>query len=150
MGATFSRQPIESNTWHPEVLGIDYTERMLKALGEAAAQGNDTWCTFVTIDDDDLGEGYTEQVTQDNCMIVSSDLDDDSDAILLLDKRDQKYFRFSRFNHQESFNDNARLVVPWAKRFGSMVPLDVNLKPVMDQLQGDIDTDRLTIPDDWQ
>ncbi len=150
MPVNFSRRGIEDNTWHPEVCGVDFYERLMKTLGACAVQGIEAWTAWVEVDGDDNGPGYTEQVTPENCQVVISDLDDDSDSVMLLDRRDNLWFRFNRLNHPEIFNSVASTVAPWAQRFSSLIPTQAGYKSVLDQLEGDVETGGdLTVPDDW-
>lgn len=148
MSAQFERRSIEENTWKPEVLGVSFEERLMKMLGVCAVRGIEVWTVFVTVEDDDTGEGYTEQVTPENCQVIISDLDDDSDSILLRDRRDGMFFRFNRLNHPDIFDDIAATVAPWAQRFSSLIPSEQQYRSVLNQLEGDLG-DELTVPDDW-
>lgn len=149
MSVNFSRRGIEDNTWSPNVCGVDFTERLMKTLGACAVQGIEVWTAWVEILEDASGPGYTEQVTPENCQVVISDLDDDSDAVLLLDRRDGMWFRFNRLNHADIFNGVASTVAPWAQRFSSLIPTQAGYKSVLDQLGRDIGEGDLTLPDGW-
>jgi hypothetical protein len=147
MSANFYRRPIEDNEWRPNIAGVDFTERVLKALGEAAMNGIDTWTAWVDVDDDSTGEGYTEQLTQENCQLAVSDVDDDSDCVMLLDRRDSLWFRFTRLQHPDIFDWVASTVAPWAMKFMSIVPLEQNYNAMLKQMVGDVDS--FEIPEDW-
>lgn len=155
--AQFSRQPVENNQWQPEVCGVDFSERLMKALGELAEKG-DIWVTFVTLEGDDSVEPplpeVTFQVTQENCQVALSHTDDDSDAILLRDPRDGMFFRYLRMETDPKVFDWAlETVFPWSTQVGSMVPLEANYKAVLDRLGRDLGGDEEPLvfnPDDWQ
>lgn len=148
MSISFLKRPIEENTWKPEVCGISFSERLHARLGAAAAQGIGLWTCWVEVDVE-ADDGYTEQVTPDNCQVQISDLDDDSDAILLLDRRDGLWFRFNRLNHPDIFDSTVGIVAPWAVRTSGFLPGVTAYKAVLDQLQGDV-AETLFIPDEWQ
>lgn len=148
MSVSLVRRTIEENTWQPNLLGVNFTEIMAKRLGEAALQGVPLWTAWAVVETDSAGEGYEFQVTQDNCEVLISDFDDDSDTILLLDRRDSMYWRYNRLNHAAYFDNMVQIVAPWSKRTSSMVPTELAYKAVLEQLAGDVEqTDH--IPDDW-
>lgn len=149
--ANFLRRPMEANAWRPIVAEVDFTEQMLKKIGELATQG-EVWTAWVYLDaieDADPPMPEVEfQITQENCRVISSDLDDDADAVLVLDPRDNLWFRYSRMSTDpEVFEWCAITVMPWSVRISSMAPLEENYKPILKMMSRDVED--FEIPDDW-
>lgn len=149
MSANFIQRPIEESVWHPQIAGVDFSERLHNLLKKTADQGIQLFCMYVEVEDDEQGAGYIEQVTPENCRVVISDLDDDSDCIMLLDRRDNKWWRFTRYEHPDIFEDNARACAPWAVRIASLVPTETNYKAMLEQMGTDLEGD-LFIPEGWE
>lgn len=150
--ANFYRRPIEDNEWHPVVGEVDFTDIMLKKIGELAATGVEVWTAWAQLDEvEDADPPMPEvefQVTQDNCRVAISTLDDDADTIMLKDPRDGLWFRYARFETDEDvFNWCAETVMTWAINIGSLVPLEDNYKPVLERMSGDVED--FEIPDEW-
>lgn len=147
--ANFFRRPMEDNEWRPIVCEIDFTDKMLKKIGELATQG-EVWTAWITLDE--VEEPYmpevTFQITQENCRVISSDLDDDADAVQVLDPRDNLWFRYARVSTDpDVFEWCAVTVMPWAVRISSMAPLEEHYKPIIKLMSRDVDD--FQIPDTW-
>ena len=147
--ASFEKRTLEENTWTPEVCGVDFTKRLYKMLGEMTMDEAEAYTVWVTVDDDSVGEGYTEQVTPDNSRLFLSVLDDDSDVFTLLDKRDGLWFNFMRLEHQEYFDTICETVAPWTTMTTRITPMDEAYKRYLEAVSKDMAGDELVIPDDW-
>lgn len=149
MPASFQRRPIEANEWQPQACEINFSEKLASWLGKIAAADIEMWTAWVTIDDDQYGEGYTEQCSQENTKVALSELDDDSDAVLYKDRRDGRYFRYTRYNHPEVFDYLVETVLPWSIAYHSIAPIEENFKAHLDDITGDLADEDLHVPDEW-
>ncbi len=147
MPAKFYRKSIEDNTWNPEVCAVDMRERMAAKIAKWA-EDTELFTVWIEVEDDEVGEGYVEQVTQDNCRVFISELDDDSDTISYLDRRDGMWFSWMRATHGDSFDEIARAVIPWAVYSHSIAPQQQVYQKFLDFATMDMG-DNFTIPDDW-
>lgn len=147
--ASFEKRSIEENTYYPEVCGVDFRERIKQKLAQAAATGAELWTAWFTVNDDETGPGFTQQLTQENCRVFMSDVDDEADTISVLDPRDGQWFTYTRFTHPENFMAMAQVVLPWSVRVGSMVPLTEPYSYVLKQMSNDIPDGVDGLPDGW-
>lgn len=143
--AHFYIKPFEENTWNPEVLGINYSERVAKLIGDLAVD-SEVWTAWADIQDDE-GD-LTIQCTPDNTQIHLNNVEPDADRVCLLDPRDGLYFTYYRYNYPEIFDTIAGWLLPWAVTISSITPIERALEGFLKQQTGDVEN--FEIPDDWE
>jgi hypothetical protein len=141
--AHFERRTWEENTWKPEIAGVDFSLRVAKFMGEVSMNGTNVYTAWF-VDDD-----YEAQITPDTTRVFLSLVDDDSDTINVLDRRDNLWFTFIRAQHPETFPTVLQLVVPWATTASSLTPMEDVYQRFINASIRDTAGDELFIPDDF-
>ncbi len=142
--AHFERRSWEENTWNPNVAGVDFTKRLYKFMADVALDGTQIYTAWLITDDE-----QDIQITPDSSRAFISLVDDDSDAITVLDPSDGLWFHFMRTTHGESFDEVLQMVAPWSQVTTGLVPMPQVYEQFLKTTTRDM-TDELFIPDEWQ
>jgi hypothetical protein len=140
--AHFEKREWSENTWHPEIAGVDFTERLHRFMGEVAMDGSEIYTAWLVTEDNEI------QITPETSRVFISLIDDDSDTITVLDPTDGLWFNFLRVNHAEYFDTIRQLVSPWATVTCSLTPQEEVYKRFLKTITSDTEGD-IFIPDDW-
>lgn len=140
----FEKRTWEENTWHPEVCGVDFTERLHRFMGKVALDGTELYTAWLVTEDGEI------QITPEGSRVFISLLDDDSDTITVLDPADGMWFNFMRATHgEEVFENVRRLITPWATVTASMTPQTEVFERFLKAVTKETQEDELFLPDDW-
>ena len=141
--AHFEKREWDQNTWNPNIAGVGFGDRVHHFMGQVALDGTELYTAWF-VD----GE-HEEQVTPDTTRIFISLVDDDSDTILVFDRRDGLHFQFLRVNMPEQFPQIFQLIAPWSTVTQSLTPLPEVYQRFIDMTTRDTAVDELYIPDSW-
>jgi hypothetical protein len=141
--AHFERREFEANTWNPNIACVDFTERLHRFMGEVAMDGSELYTAWF-IDDD-----YEEQITPETSRLHISLVDDESDTVLVLDRRDNLWFQFLRVAVPDLFDSVVELVRPWSTVVMSLTPSEEIYSRYLKLVSKDTSADELHVPEDW-
>lgn len=141
--AHFEKREFDQNTWFPEVAGVGFSERLARYMGQVASDGTELYTAWF-VDGD-----HEEQVTPDVAKVFVSLTDDDSDVIMIYDRRDDMHFQFFRSSMPDAFPHVFQLIAPWSVVAHSLTPLPEVYQRFIDMTTKDTETDELFVPDDW-
>lgn len=140
--AHFEKRSWEDNTWHPEIGGVDFTERVSKFMGNVALDGTEIYTAWLVTDDE-----QEIQITPESSRIYVSFVDDESDTITILDPSDGLWFHFMRITHKDTYEDAFRIVAPWSAVTTSIAPLPEVYSKYLEIVSRDTSD---FIPDGWE
>lgn len=140
--AHFERREWEENTWHPEIAGVDFTERLYKFMGDVALDGTQIYTAWLVTEDQEI------QITPESSRAFISLVDDESDTITVLDPSDGLWFHFMRVTHSDNFQEVFDIVAPWAAVTTGVTPTEEVYAKYLEIVSQDTAGDFL--PDGWE
>lgn len=140
--AHFERREWDENTWHPEIAGVDFTDRLHKFMGNVALDGTQIYTAWLITEENEI------QITPETSRAFISLLDDESDTITVRDPADGLWFHFMRVTHPDTFQEVLEMTMPWSAVTTGITPTEEVYGKYLEIVSRDTTGD--FIPDDWQ